>query len=127
MAKMIPNLGSIRDKDITRGERRLGRVLEGLLEDDYTVWYDIPVGRKRRYPDFIILHPGRGLLFLEVQDWHLSTLKSITPVRVELQTSSGLQTEATRWNRPASVPMRQSIGCVETRNWSRVTPATTAN
>lgn len=103
MAKMIPNLGSIRDKDITRGERRLGRVLEGLLEDDYTVWYDIPVGRKRRYPDFIILHPGRGLLFLEVKDWHLSTLKSITKVRVELQTSSGLQTD--------SNPLEQARQC----------------
>ena len=121
MAKMIPNLGSIRDKDITRGERRLGRVLEGLLEDDYTVWYDIPVGRKRRYPDFIILHPGRGLLFLEVKDWHLSTLKSITKVRAACKRT------AIRWSRPASVPMRQSIDSVETRNWSRVTRATKAN
>ncbi|MBT8134450.1 MAG: hypothetical protein KJO03_08065, partial [Gammaproteobacteria bacterium] len=38
-------------------------------------WYDIPVGRKNRYPDFIILHPARGLLFLEVKDWRLENIK----------------------------------------------------
>ncbi|GAB6044217.1 hypothetical protein JCM17961_49020 [Endothiovibrio diazotrophicus] len=45
---------------MTSGERRVAQRLKGLLEDDYTVWYDIPVGRQRRYPDFIILHPSRG-------------------------------------------------------------------
>lgn len=87
MAAIIPNLSALRT--ITPGERRFGRRLEALLEDDYIVWYDIPVGRQRRYPDFIILHPGRGLLFLEVKDWKLSTLKKIGPQHVTLQTSSG--------------------------------------
>lgn len=90
MATVIPNLSTIRS--MTRGERRLGQRLESLLEDDYTVWYDTPVGRERRYPDFIVLHPGRGLLFLEVKDWKLDTVKSITPERVVLETSSGWQT-----------------------------------
>jgi hypothetical protein len=56
---------------MTPGEKRLARRLEALLDDDYLCWYDIPVGRKNRYPDFIILHPARGLLFLEVKDWRL--------------------------------------------------------
>ncbi|WP_232802285.1 nuclease-related domain-containing DEAD/DEAH box helicase [Alloalcanivorax mobilis] len=90
MATVIPSLSTIRK--MTPGERRLGQRLESLLEDDYTVWYDIPVGRKQRYPDFIILHPGRGLLFLEVKDWKLDTLKSITSQSVELDTHSGRQT-----------------------------------
>ncbi|WP_197477590.1 nuclease-related domain-containing protein, partial [Alcanivorax sp. HI0044] len=90
MATVIPNLSTLRG--MTAGERRLGQRLETLLEDDYTVWYDTPVGRSRRYPDYIILHPGRGLLFLEVKDWKLDTLKQITPRDVEIFTSDGLKT-----------------------------------
>ena len=90
MATVIPNLSTIRN--MTSGERRLGRRLESLLEDDYAVWYDIPLGKQRRYPDFIILHPGRGLLFLEVKDWKLDTIKSITPQTVLIETGSGRQT-----------------------------------
>lgn len=88
MAEIIPS-DLDKQRSATPGERRFGRRLKALLEDDYTVWYDIPVGRQRRYPDFIILHPGRGLLFLEVKDWKLSTLKALGPERATLQTSSG--------------------------------------
>ncbi|WP_111656056.1 3'-5' exonuclease [Isoalcanivorax indicus] len=89
MAKVIPQLNTLRN--MTSGERRLGQRLELLLEDDYTIWYDIPVGRRRRYPDFIILHPARGLLFLEVKDWKLDALKRITPQDAEIHTSQGLK------------------------------------
>lgn len=104
MATFIPNLGTIRN--ITSGERRLGRRLEGLLEDDYTVWYDTPVGRRQRYPDFIILHPARGLLFLEVKDWNLETLKRITPRDAEILTPNGLKT--------VSNPLQQARQCALT-------------
>lgn len=92
MATIIPSLSTIRN--MTSGERRLGQRLESLLEDDYTVWYDIPLGRRRRYPDFIVLHPARGLLFLEVKDWKLDTIKSMDPERVVLETTSGRKTVA---------------------------------
>ncbi|MFP1683447.1 nuclease-related domain-containing protein [Alloalcanivorax sp. C16-1] len=75
MAVIIPNLSTVRR--MTPGERRLGQRLETLLEDDYTVWYDIPLGHQRRYPDFIVLNPGRGLLFLEVKDWKPDIMKRI--------------------------------------------------
>ena len=74
---------------MTSGEKRLARRLESYLEDDYLIWYDIPVGRKHRYPDFIVLHPARGILFLEVKDWRLETIKKITKSRVELLTNNG--------------------------------------
>jgi hypothetical protein len=74
---------------MTAGEKRLARRLEALLDDDYLCWYDIPVGRKNRYPDFIILHPSRGLLFLEVKDWKLENIKKISKTRVELLTNNG--------------------------------------
>ena len=85
MAKIIPSLSSIRN--MTTGERRLGQRLESLLEDDYTVWYDLPVGRQRGYPDFIVLHPGRGLsLFgserLETAD-HRARNRSVHPANSE--------------------------------------------
>ena len=76
---------------VTSGERRFALRLEHLLEDDYWCFYDIPVGKRRRYPDFIILHPRRGLLFLEVKDWRLRSIKSIDHQKVELLTASGLQ------------------------------------
>src|SRR5690554_5086453 len=78
---------------MTAGERRVARRLEALLEDDYLVWYDIPIGRQRRYPDFIVLHPARGLLFLEVKDWKPETLKQITKKEVSLLTNRGLVTQ----------------------------------
>jgi hypothetical protein len=74
---------------MTPGEKRLARRLEALLDDDYLCWYDIPVGRKNRYPDFIVLHPARGLLFLEVKDWRLENIKKISKTRVELLTDHG--------------------------------------
>ena len=90
MATVIPNLSTLRN--MTPGERRLGQRLETLLEDDYTVWYDIPLGRQRRYPDFIVLHPGRGLLFLEVKDWKPDTLRRLTPTHADIHTHTGLKT-----------------------------------
>ncbi len=88
MAQLIPNLNTCLSR-MTPGEKRLARRLEALLDDDYLCWYDIPVGRKNRYPDFMILHPSRGLLFLEVKDWRLETIKKISKHRVELLTNNG--------------------------------------
>ena len=88
MAQLIPNLNTCLSR-MTPGEKRLARRLEALLDDDYLCWYDIPVGRKNRYPDFIILHPARGLLFLEVKDWRLENIKKISKTRVELLTNNG--------------------------------------
>lgn len=78
MARILSDLNSAL-KRMTPGEKRFANRLSALLEDDYMVWFDIPAGKTRRYTDFIILHPARGLLFLEVKDWKLDTLQSITP------------------------------------------------
>ncbi|MBN8758406.1 MAG: DNA helicase II [Variovorax sp. 67-131] len=60
---------------MSRGEKRLAERLEQKLDDDYLLWYDVPVGPKRSHPDFVVLHPRRGLLILEVKDWHLDTIR----------------------------------------------------
>ena len=78
----------------TPGERRFAERLEKLLEDDYLCWSNVPVGPKARYPDFVVLHPKRGILVLEVKDWKLATIQSMTRGKVILHTSSGIKTVA---------------------------------
>lgn len=79
---------------MTTGEKQVARLLCKLLEDDYLIWFDVPLGRQRRYPDFIILHPLRGLLFLEVKDWKADTIRGMTPTTCTLLTANGLKQEA---------------------------------
>jgi hypothetical protein len=76
MAKLIPSLGSVLSR-MTSGERRVAQRLEWLLEDDYLCWYDVAVGPSSAHPDFLVLHPRRGLLVLEVKDWRLETIRKI--------------------------------------------------
>ena len=71
---------------MTSGEKRLAQRLEAKLDDDYLLWYDVPVGPKCLHPDFILLHPSRGLFVLEVKDWKLETMRSVTPETFEIVT-----------------------------------------
>jgi hypothetical protein len=79
---------------MTGGERRFAQRLESKLEDDYLCWYDVPIGQSMRHPDFVVLHPKRGLLILEVKDWKLDTIQSITKSDVSLLTPKGLKRAA---------------------------------
>ena len=79
---------------MTAGEKRVAEILRTQLDDACMVWYDIPVGKKRRYPDFVILHPRRGLLCLEVKDWKTTTFKNISSTSAQILTSKGMSTEA---------------------------------
>jgi len=76
---------------MTPGERRLAERLEEKLEDDYLLWYDVPVGKKQLHPDFIVLHPSRGLFILEVKDWKIDTIQSINPSTVTIITENGVK------------------------------------
>ena len=51
--------------------------LEQKLDDDYLLWYDVPVGPKYSHPDFVVMHPRRGLLVLEIKDWRLATIRTV--------------------------------------------------
>ncbi len=73
MAVLIPALGSCVSR-MTSGERRLAERLEQKLEDDYLLWYDVPMGPRNTHPDFCVMHPRRGILVLEVKDWKPSTI-----------------------------------------------------
>ena len=93
MAIFIPSFNQVKHK-MTAGEKRVAEILRTQLADACMVWYDIPVGKKRRYPDFVILHPRRGLLFLEVKDWKTTTFKNISSTSAQILTSKGMSTEA---------------------------------
>lgn len=73
MAQFFPNRTSCRLD--TPGERRLAERLEKKLEDYYLCWFNVPVGPKVLQPDFVLLHPLRGLL-----EWRSRTGSS-TPFR----------------------------------------------
>ncbi len=90
MAILLPSSPS-QHKKMTQGERRLAARLTTKLEDDYVCWYDVPIGSKQLQPDFIVLHPTRGILVLEVKDWKIDTIKSITKATAEILTDVGLK------------------------------------
>lgn len=90
MTNIIPSLSSCLPR-MTGGEKRLGRRLESHLEDDYLVWFDTPVGGRQRYTDFIILHPRRGLLLLEVKDWKLDSIQKFDRQSFTLLTPNGIK------------------------------------
>ncbi|WP_199747277.1 DEAD/DEAH box helicase [Corallococcus sp. AB049A] len=90
MATLIPSLNQCLGR-MQAGEKRFARRLEEKLEDDYLLWYDVPIGGTGHHPDFIILHPRRGLLVLEVKDWKRDTLQNIDKTRAVLMTPTGLK------------------------------------
>ena len=38
----------------------------------------MPVGPKQSHPDFVVMHPRRGVLILETKDWKLETIQQAT-------------------------------------------------
>lgn len=91
MANLIPSLNSCVNR-MQSGEKRFASRLGSHLEDDYLCWYELPVGKRQRYSDFIILHPARGLLLLEVKDWKLDTIQKIDKATATINTPAGVKT-----------------------------------
>ena len=91
MAVLIPALGSCVSR-MTSGERRLAERLEQKLEDDYLLWYDVPMGPRNTHPDFCVMHPRRGILVLEVKDWRPSTILQADKQNWEILGDSGPKT-----------------------------------
>lgn len=101
MAQHFPSRNSCQFD--TPGERRLAERLEKKLSDDWLCWYDVPVGHKGRRPDFMLLHPRHGLLVLEVKDWKLSTIHSMTVESARIHVEHQINTVPN--------PLEQARGC----------------
>ena len=91
MAVLIPALGSCVSR-MTSGERRVAERLEQKLDADYLLWYDVPVGPRHLHFDFIVMHPRRGILILEVKDFRLSTLIQVNKQTWDIHTELGPKT-----------------------------------
>lgn len=87
MATLIPSIGSCTFD--SGGERRLAERLEAKLEGDYLCWYNVAIGPLARHPDFIVFHPRRGLLILEVKDWKKDTILAADRERFSIVTQCG--------------------------------------
>lgn len=90
MATLIPAIGSCSSR-MTPGERRFAFRLEEKLEADYLCWYDVSIGEQTMHPDFVVFHPSRGLLVLEIKDWKLDTIQSIDKQNASILTGQGLK------------------------------------
>lgn len=87
MAVLIPSIGSCTFD--SGGERRLAERLEAKLEDDYLCWYNVAIGPAAQHPDFIVFHPRRGLLILEVKDWRTRTILAVDRTRFTIEAERG--------------------------------------
>lgn len=92
MAKLI-NISGVTEERMTAEEKRVASRLEAFMSNECLVWYDIPVGRKNRHPDFVIIDPENGLVFLEVKDWTVHTLHQVNHEQVILETNGILKSE----------------------------------
>lgn len=90
MAALIPAIGSCLSR-MTSGEKRFAYRLEEKLEDDYLCWYDVSIGERTQHPDFVVFHPSRGLLVLEVKDWKLDTIHSMDKQHAAILTDHGIK------------------------------------
>jgi len=77
---------------MTSGERRVAERLEQKLDADYLLWYDVAVGPLRQHPDFVVMHPRRGILILEVKDFRLSTIIQANKQTWDIHTETGPKT-----------------------------------
>jgi superfamily I DNA and RNA helicase len=49
------------------------------------------MGDKDDHPDFVILAPEKGLLFIEVKDWFITKIKSANKTHIDYETKNGIE------------------------------------
>lgn len=91
--------------------------LEQKLDDDYLLWYDVPVGPKYSHPDFVVMHPRRGLLVLEIKDWRLATIWTVDKETLEIIPDGIPKASSIPLNKPANTPTKSSIHWNVTHSW----------
>ena len=94
MAEMVPET---MPATTTTGEKRVFAALKQLPED-WLVYYEPVV--KARYPDLILVLPDVGVLVIEIKDWRLAELASVTADTILLN-RRGISTVAAHPRRQA--------------------------
>jgi DNA-binding transcriptional MerR regulator len=93
MARFLTPIGS-GSQEATAGERRFGERLKTLLEEDYLCWFNVPVGPLHHYPDFVLLHPSRGLWVFEVKDWRIDSLFKVDKIKFQIHSGDAIKSVA---------------------------------
>jgi serine/threonine protein kinase len=75
MAYIIPSLDQIRHSNANDGELQVAETLQEKLPQDVFAWFNPSIPPQNLEPDFLVLDPGRGLLVIEVKDWHIDTIQ----------------------------------------------------
>src|SRR5262249_13442139 len=82
----------------TQGEKRLYRLLEDHLPDNFSVWYEPEVDD--RYPDFIVLADTFGLLAIETKGWYPAQLSRVSDQAVDLLITQESESRIERHKNP---------------------------
>jgi hypothetical protein len=90
LATLIPTINSCLSR-MEAGEKRFAYRLEDKLEEDYLCWYDVSIGERTQHPDFVVFHPSRGVLVLEVKDWKPSTMLNVDKQHAQILTPQGIK------------------------------------
>src|SRR5262245_45260273 len=89
MAVMIPDACPAK---ASAGEKRLFRLFQDILPDNFKVWYEPDV--EGRFPDFLLLADTFGLLVVEVRGWYAKEIRKVAETEVELAITEDNQTHA---------------------------------
>src|SRR6266700_901539 len=89
MAEMIPETLNSSDS-ATNGEKRVFRLLRDALQpdEDFLVWFEPQAIKKR--PDFLVWSHELGLLVIEVKDWVIGQIRSMTPNQWQIERRPGI-------------------------------------
>ncbi|VFS83967.1 type I restriction endonuclease [Salmonella enterica subsp. enterica] len=49
------------------------------------------MGKQHSHPDFVILTPDKGILFIEVKDWFITKIKGANKTYVQYETKNGIE------------------------------------
>lgn len=75
-------------KAMMSGEKRFVERLRDKLDDSCLCWFDVRL-KPTRHPDYVLFDPQNGVWTLEVKDWKIESLHSLTLQHVTLRTPEG--------------------------------------
>jgi hypothetical protein len=79
MARIYPSNPDFK----TKGEQLICTVLQGCLDGTWSIFYEPTIGDA--HPDFVLFHPERGVMVLEVKDYTPPTIVGIAPDMWEIR------------------------------------------
>ena len=98
MAMMFPEeIGGL--DEATRSEKDLHRFFKEAARphEDYICWYKPYIGYSGDGPDFVLYGKDLGLMVIEVRDWVLQQITTVTPHRFTVRISGKESQKENPW------------------------------